>query len=420
MNFTEAFPVFRTVAFTFATLMLVKYFLFLLIAPFYTVKEARRKIRLEKLRLREGRPVARPKVSVIVPAWNEEVGIIRTVESIVASRYRNIEVIIVNDGSTDNMDKLIRKYLRSHPAQARYIRYISKKNGGKGTALNVGIRHSSGEIIFTIDADSAMHPDAITNVVHYFEDPKIWAVVGNVQVARNRTLIGFLQQLEYLFGFYFKRAHAVLGAEYIFGGANTAYRRGLFKELGLFDISNKTEDIEMSLRTRFFGKDCAYGEDVVVYTEGASTMSSLVNQRLRWKKGRFDTFIKYRAFFFSRQPHHNKWLAFFVLPFSVLAELQLVFEPIALSILVTYSFVTGDFVSLALGSLFVLAIYIVNALFSHAGMRLRYLVLFPFTWPLFYILVWVEYVALMRGTRMVIRGEDIEWQRWERTGIEEA
>ena len=416
----DAFPILRTIAFTFATLMLVKYFLFLLLAPFYVVKESRRKIRMERERLRHGQRVARPKVSVIVPAWNERVGVIKTIESIVASRYRNIEVIVVNDGSTDNTDKLIRQYLARHPAQARYVRYISKKNGGKGTALNEGIRHSSGEIIFTIDADSVMHADAIANVVTYFEDPKIWAVVGNVQVSRNRTLIGFLQQLEYLFGFYFKRAHGVLGAEYIFGGANTAYRRELFKELGLFDISNKTEDIEMSLRTRFFGKDCAYGEDVVVYTEGASTMSSLVSQRLRWKKGRFDTFIKYRALFFSKQPQHNKWLAWFVLPFSVLAELQLIFEPVALSILVTYSFVTGDFVSLALGSLFVLIIYIVNALFSHAGMRLRYLALFPFTWPLFYILVWVEYIALMRGTRMVIRGEDIEWQRWERTGVEEA
>ena len=283
----------------------------------------------------------------------------------------------------------------------------------------MGIKQSKGEIIFTIDADSVIERSAIKNMVQYFEDPSIWAAVGNVKVSNNHTLIGFLQRLEYMFGFYFKRAHAVMNAEYIFGGANAAYRRTLFREIGLFDTSNKTEDIEMSLRTRYFGKHCVYAEDAVVYTEGASSVTGLINQRLRWKKGRFDTFLKYRSLFFSREANHSRWLSFFVLPFSILAELQLVFEPIALALLATYSLVTGDYVSLALGSLFVMIIYLVNALFSHEGLKLRYILIFPFTWPLFYILVWVEYVALMRGIRMVIRGDDIAWQRWDRVGVQD-
>lgn len=415
----EGFTFLRDIAFWFATLMLVKYFVFLVLAPFYPVKENRRKLRLEARRQGRKAEVYRPLVSVIVPAWNEEVGITKTIRSILSSSYKNIELIVVNDGSVDKTDAFVRAFVKKYRISTHRLRYYYKPNEGKGHALNLGIKQSRGEIIFTIDADSVIERNAIKNMVQYFEDPTIWAAVGNVKVSSNHTLIGFLQRLEYMFGFYFKRAHAVMNAEYIFGGANAAYRRTLFREIGLFDTSNKTEDIEMSLRTRYFGKHCVYAEDAVVYTEGASSITGLVNQRLRWKKGRFDTFLKYRSLFFSRESGHSKWLSFFVLPFSLLAELQLVFEPIALALLATYSFVTGDYVSLALGSLFVMVIYLVNAFFSHEGIKLRYILLFPLTWPLFYILVWVEYIALMKGIRMVIRGDDIAWQRWERVGVQD-
>jgi cellulose synthase/poly-beta-1,6-N-acetylglucosamine synthase-like glycosyltransferase len=415
----EPFSIFRTIAFGFATLMLVKYFIFLILAPFYPVKENRRKLRLEKHRKHRRLKPFRPFVSVIVPAWNEEVGITKTMRSVLNNTYQRIELIVVNDGSKDKTDMLVRDIMAKHQVSAHRLRYFYKPNEGKGHALNLGIKQARGELIFTVDADSILDRHAIANMVKYFEDPTIWAAVGNVKVASNKTLIGFLQRLEYMFGFYFKRAHAVMNAEYIFGGANAAYRRRLFEEIGLFDTSNKTEDIEMSLRTRYFGKHCAYAEDVVVYTEGASNLAGLINQRLRWKKGRFDTFLKYRSLFFSRSAQHSKWLSFFVLPFSLLAEVQLLFEPIAIALLVTYSVITGDYISLALGSLFVLVIYLVNALFSHEGIKLRYILIFPFTWPLFYILVWVEYIALMKGIRMVIRGDDIEWQQWERVGVQD-
>ena len=98
---------------------------------------------------------------------------------------------------------------------------FQKENGGKGSALSFGIEKANGEIIVTMDADSAYEKHAIERIVEYFKDPKINAVVGNVKVSNNDTLIGYLQQLEYLFGFYYKRTHAVLDAEYIFGGLST-------------------------------------------------------------------------------------------------------------------------------------------------------------------------------------------------------
>lgn len=269
-----------------------------------------------------------------------------------------------------------------------------------------------------LDDDSAFEEHAIERLVAYFADPHIEAVVGNVKIAGGRGIVGFVQKLEYTFGFYFKRAHAVMGAEYIFGGACAAFRKkDTFQKHGLFDTQNKTEDIEMSMRLRFNGIKCTYAENVLCYTEGASTVMGLIRQRLRWKKGRFDTFLKYRRMFASFEKNHNKFLTFIVLPFSMLAEIQLLFEPIAISLLLAYSFISGDYLSLALGALFIFVIYFVNALFSENRTKLYLLPLFFVTWPLFYFLVWIEYIALVKSLALLIRGEDVVWQKWDRVGL---
>jgi biofilm PGA synthesis N-glycosyltransferase PgaC len=414
------FTLFRNIAFVLATAMLLKYWVFLLVAPFYSVKEGRRKLRLAK----NGRlKTYNPLISIIVPAWNEEVGIIKTIQSIIDNSYQHIELLVVNDGSSDNSDTVVRKYIdrfnQLHPERIGAIRYAYKQNGGKGKALNHGINYATGEIIMTVDADSALEKLALERLKNYFADPTISAVVGNVKISHNTSFIGFVQKLEYLFGFYFKRSHAFMGSEYIFGGACAAFRKEIFDQHGLFDDKNKTEDIEMSMRIRSRGLHCTYAEDVVCYTEGASTVSGLINQRLRWKKGRFDTFGRYRQLFFSLRRGHNKMLTIFVLPFALLAEIQLLVEPISIALLVTYSLVSADFLSLAFGLLFVFSIYLVNALFGSEGVRLKTLLLFPFSWPIFYLLIWIEFLALIRSISMVYQGNDVQWQQWKRQGISE-
>ncbi len=423
---SSLFVTLRNITIIFATLMLVKYYVFLVLSPFHPVKEEMRKLRLARRRKRmtdeERAKSYQPRVSVVIPAWNEEVGLLRTVKSIIANTYRNVEIVVINDGSTDASHRLMEQFVAKKSWQKKrpdlLLRYVYKENGGKGTALNTGIEHSTGEIILTVDADSVLAPHAIERLVTYFEDDKIDAAVGNVKIARNRTLIGLLQQLEYQFGFYYKRAHSVMGAEYIFGGACAAFRKSkTFELIGLFDTSNRTEDIEMSLRTRYHGLHSVYAEDVISYTEGASTIRGLINQRLRWKKGRFDTFLKYRRMFFSLDKRHNRALSWFILPYAVLSELQLVFEPVGFTLLAAYSVISGDYLSFALGALFVFVIYFVAALFNHEKIKLRLVLLFPFTWVLFYVLVWVEYLALLKSFIMLVRGDEISWQRWERKGV---
>ena len=158
-------------------------------------------------------------------------------------------------------------------------------------------------------------------------------------------------------------------------------------------------------------------ENVVAYTEGASNLIGLVNQRLRWKKGRFDTFKQYRQLFFSTDEKHNYWLSFFILPYAMLSELQLFFEPLAISILIMYSVISADYLSLALGLAFTFQIYYITALFSSERVQFKTILSFPFTWTLFYFLVWVEFMALIKSVVMYSKGEQVEWQRWERKGV---
>lgn len=406
----------------FVLMTLVKNYVFLVVSPWYPIQERLRYMRAVLKRRKRGvSEVYRPLVSVVVPAWNEEVGILKTMTSVIQNGYRDFELIVVNDGSTDNSDKIINQYIfslrKKNPILATRIRYIYQKNGGKGAALNTGIKRAMGEIILTIDADSALKKGAIKNLVRYYYDENIMAVVGNVKVVNIQSLVGLAQHIEYYFGFYNKRGHAILNAEYIFGGACASFRKSVFDTLGLFDEKNKTEDIEMSMRTRFHGYDCTYAEDVVCFTEGASDLKSLISQRVRWKKGRFDTFSKYRSMFFSTDEKHSFFLSFFVLPFSLLAEVQLIFEPMALAILAIYSIVTREFLSLAIGIFFILIVYVATSLFSNSRPRPLMILFFPFTWPLFYFLDWVEFMALWKSVKMMLRGQEVVWQKWNRQGI---
>jgi len=420
------FLMFRNLTIFLATIMVVKYFVFLVLAAFFSVTQSIRRNRVIRQEIKKYGEVRdyHPVISVVIPAWNEEVGILRTIQSVIANKYPYKEIIIINDGSTDGsrelVDKFIAKYKKTHKRAHVVQHYI--ENGGKGRALNYGIKKSKGSIILTMDADSALAPDALTNLVEHFRDPRVAAVVGQVRVGNIRgRLIGRMQQLEYLFGFYFKRAHCVMGAEYIYGGACAAFRRAkTFDYFGMFDEANKTEDIEMSMRSKFHGLRSIYAEDVVCYTEGAASYMGLINQRLRWKKGRFDTFLHYRRMFFSLDRGHNKFLGWFILPFALFAEIQLLLEPIGATLLLTYSIVSGEYVSLALSMLFVGISYFMVAIFgTRLTLRERFelLAMWPITWPLFYIVVWIEFHALLRSTHMVLRGDSLEWQQWKREGI---
>lgn len=274
--------------------IIVKYAIQLSMAPFYSLVELIRAAKVEEH--------SAPTVSVLIPAWNEQVGIIKTLDSVLNTQYKNLEIIVINDGSTDLTHSLVTEFVRdykTHNCSNTTIKYLPLHNGGKAKALNHGLQLASGEFIITLDADSMMEKNAITNILKRFTDKKVAAVAGNVIVGNRKKPIEVMQQLEYVYGFFFKRADSILNSVYIIGGAAAAYRKQVLMELGGFDHYIITEDIEMSTRILAHGYKTRYATDAIVYTEGPSDWKGLCDQRLRWKFGRILTFIKYQKLFFS-------------------------------------------------------------------------------------------------------------------------
>ena len=244
------------------------------------------------------------------------------------------------------------------------------------------------------------------------------AAVGNVKIGNTQNLIGTVQYMEFLFSFYFKKADSLMNTIYIIGGAAGAFRREVFDDLGGYNTKNITEDIELSIRIQDAGMRIVYAADAVVYTEGASDLKSLMSQRLRWKRGRFETFYTYMHMFFSIRSRHNKLLTMIIMPLAVFQEIQLFFEFWFLAFLYFYAVQSTDFSSFISGIIVVSSMFVVQMLFDDRKTRkLNFLVLAPIAWLLFYSSTFVETNALIRSIWGSLRKKEVTWQRWQRQGV---
>ncbi len=410
---TNSFGGVRLIIFFLLLPIIIKYAIQLLMAPFYSL--------VERIRAAKGKDYSEPTVSVLIPAWNEEVGIIKTLDSVLNTQYKNLEIIVINDGSTDLTHKLVTEFVRDYETNNHSnttIKYIHLSNGGKAKALNQGLKLASGEFIVTLDADSMMDINAITNIIKRFTDKNVAAVAGNVIVGNRKKPIQVMQQLEYLYGFFFKRADSIFNSVYIIGGAAAAYRKHVLTELGGFDDSIITEDIEMSTRILAHGYKTRYAVDAIVYTEGPSDWKGLCDQRLRWKFGRFLTFIKHRKLFFSLKKQHNSYLTFILLPISVYVELTLLLEGFLLALFFGYTITTNDYLPLVLVILLMCLVMVLQIIIDpKAYFHSNLLVLAPVVWIVFYIMDIVEFQALYRSLIRLAKGEGIIWQKWSRGGL---
>lgn len=409
-------PWFRYVILTTSALFLVRYILYMFVSPIYDISWKREK-------KRSAMPIAAytPKVSVIIPAWNEQVGILSTVRSLLASSYRNLEIIVINDGSTDLSDEIMTSFIDKRNARGGKndiaLRYRYKENGGKASALNSGIAMAKGEIIVSIDADCFVHRDFVKNIVARFANPKVMAAVGNVQIGNTSTFIGMVQHLEFLMSFFFKRADSLFGSIYIIGGAAGAFRREIFEKIGLY-TKVITEDIELSVRIQKAGMKIVYANDALVYTEGASDLSSLLKQRLRWKRGRIDTFVRHKDLFFSTSKHHNRFLTWCVMPLAVLGDALLMLDIPFILLLYSYALLTHDFWPFLVSVIVMALLVVVQFCTSERKfVRKSMLLLAPITYLMMYAVVYVELHALVKSLWSYVMNKEVRWQKWQRTGV---
>jgi len=131
--------------------------------------------------------------------------------------------------------------------KGKSFKFYSKKNGGKGSALNYGIKKSVGNLIVTMDADTIFEKDALIKAARYFINKNLDAAVGNVKISNSRTLLGLIQQIEYTMGFYFKRTHSIFNSEYIIGGAFGVFRKEMFQKYGFLTKKTKQKILSIQL-----------------------------------------------------------------------------------------------------------------------------------------------------------------------------
>ncbi|CBT77425.1 MAG TPA: glycosyltransferase family 2 protein [Glutamicibacter sp.] len=222
------------------------------------------------------------KVSVIIPAYNEEVVLRACVESIVRNKGNLAEVVIVDDGSTDGTARLMHELAQEH----RLVRAISQENAGKGAALNRGIAVATGEILVFVDADGIFSPVTIPWLLTGFRDGKVGAVCGDDRpVNLDRVLTKMLSVLSHLGTGVVRRALSLIHCLPVVSGNIGAFRADLVRELGGFRTDTVGEDLELTWRFYGAGYRVVFEPRAIVLAESPSTLQALWKQRVRWARG---------------------------------------------------------------------------------------------------------------------------------------
>jgi peptidoglycan-N-acetylglucosamine deacetylase len=239
----------------------------------------------------EDHPEYQPPVSVLIPAYNEEGVIVDTISAALASRYPKLEILVVDDGSTDRTAVLVRREF----GRDRRVRLLEQANRGKPAALNHGLSEATGEIAVSIDADTIVDPLAIPRLVRHFADPKVGAVAGNVKVMNRNRWITRWQALEYITSQNLeKRAFDLLNCIPVVPGAVGAWRTDVLRTHGGFSGETVAEDTDLTLTIRRNGWKILYDEDAIGHTEVPETIDTLIRQRFRWTFGTLQAVWKHR------------------------------------------------------------------------------------------------------------------------------
>jgi len=232
-----------------------------------------------------------PLVSVIVPAFNEEKVICRTIESLLASDYSRLEIIVVDDGSSDSTFETAKSAFDDNPN----VQIYSKANGGKAEVLNFGWRKAKGEIVVALDADTLFMPTTVSALAHRFADEKIGAIAGNAKVGNRVNVVTKWQALEYVTSQNFdRRAFSSLNCITVVPGAVGAWRRSVLEATGGFSSDTLAEDQDLTIDVRKRHYRIGYEEAAIAYTEAPDSLKNLAKQRFRWSFGTLQCMWKHK------------------------------------------------------------------------------------------------------------------------------
>jgi cellulose synthase/poly-beta-1,6-N-acetylglucosamine synthase-like glycosyltransferase/spore germination protein YaaH/peptidoglycan/xylan/chitin deacetylase (PgdA/CDA1 family) len=240
----------------------------------------------------------KPSVAVLIPAYNEEKVIERTIQGALDCDYPNLHVIVIDDGSKDRTLEIARRTFAAEEAAGR-VRILTKANGGKAEALNFGLEHiGDAEIFVGIDADTIIAPDAIARMIPHFLNPKVAAVAGNAKVGNRVNLWTRWQALEYITSQNFeRRALNTMGAVSVVPGAIGAWRVETVREAGGYHIDTVAEDADLTMALLRNGYRVEYEDLALAFTEAPTTANALMRQRFRWSFGILQAIFKHKGVF---------------------------------------------------------------------------------------------------------------------------
>jgi len=351
----------------------------------------------------------KPLVSVIISAYNEEKVLEATVHSILGSNYRNLEIVIVDDGSKDNTANV------AFALEKRYkrVRAFTKKNGGKSSGLNFGIKHAKGEVIVGIDADTVFPPETMERLVRHFADPKVGAVAGNVKVGNIHNMITRWQMLDYIIGIHIERnAQAYLNSVMVVPGACGAWRKEAILQAGGYSHLTLAEDFDLTLKLQRDGWKVKQDNDALSFTEAPEEIHALAKQRFRWMFGSVQTFWKHRDMIFRRK---YGWVGMFFLPYAIFnVLLPLFFIPLLLLVDLE-NILAGNFDALVY---FFFATIATQAIIATVAIilakeRFKHLLAIPVTRIIYNP---IRTYNLYRTVLSALRGAAVGWNKLQRTG----
>jgi cellulose synthase/poly-beta-1,6-N-acetylglucosamine synthase-like glycosyltransferase/peptidoglycan/xylan/chitin deacetylase (PgdA/CDA1 family)/spore germination protein YaaH len=369
-----------------------------------------------------------PFVSILVPAYNEELVIANTIRSLLASDYSKYEIIVIDDGSQDNTSRIVAWEFGGD----QRVRLLTVTNGGKATALNIGLRHARGEIVIALDADTLFAPHTVGALAHRFYDKTLGAIAGNAKVGNRVNLVTRWQALEYITSQNMdRRAFASLNCITVVPGAVGAWRKDLLDKVGGFPSDTLAEDQDLTLRIRRLGYHIGYEETAIAWTEAPHNLRSLAKQRFRWAYGTLQCMWKhhdalfrprYGALGFVAMP--NVWIFQILFPLiSPVMDLMLLYVLVSDAI-DRWQQPTG-YSSTNIQQVFLyyalfLAIDWVSACFAFMlERRERWSLL----WWLFlqrFCYRQVMYYVMIKSVTMAIRGPVVGWGKLERKATAEV
>ncbi|HLP86432.1 MAG TPA: glycosyltransferase family 2 protein [Candidatus Paceibacterota bacterium] len=261
-----------------------------------------------------------PTVTVAIPCYNEEATIDKTVKSLLALDYPKdkIKIFLIDDGSKDNTWNIIKSF-----ENGSNIFAFHKENGGKHTALNLALEHTTSEFFGCLDSDSFVHPESLKRILKYFEnDPTTMAVAPSIIVYNPKNIIQYSQNIEYDMSIYTKKMLGFMGGIHVTPGPFSIFRKKVFDDLGYYRKAHNTEDQEIALRMQEHGYKIDHCPDAYVYTNTPDSVVKLYRQRLRWIYGFIKNMVDYRRLLFKKE---YGTVALFTLPSGLISIFGVIF-----------------------------------------------------------------------------------------------